>query len=125
MKKKLSCILLSMLFVLLLVGCGNKKAETVFLPYVEVGSSFKICVDAHSGTPYRWETEIKPREGIEYISREFVPTDNNPDIIGGGDYIYMFKAVKVGEYKIKFSFMSITDTKELPTKIVIYQVTVK
>ena len=125
MKKKIGCILLSILFVLLLVGCGNKNAETVSLPDVEVGSSFEIYLAAHSGTPYSWEYEIELSEGIEYISREFIPTNNDPGIIGGGNYIYTFKAIKVGGYKIKFSLMSITNTKQVPREIVIYLVTVK
>ena len=125
MKKKIASILLSILFILSFVGCGNKNVETVALPDVEVGSSFEIFVRATGSIPYRWEYEIKPNEGIEYISWEYVPTYNDPDMIGGGKHAYFFKAVKVGEYKIKFSLMSITNTKEEPKRIIIYQVTVK
>ena len=116
-------ILVAMLFVIMLLAACGDKSEKYSLPDVAEGSEFKITLDAHGGTAYSWNYEIKPSSGIEFVSQEYVPTNDDPSWTGGGEVIYTFKAVKAGSYKIEFG-LSISWESESPTELKTYQIKV-
>ncbi len=125
MKKTLQrfCILSLVAFIVMaLVGCNSEITNTYSLEDVAVGDTFEITLAAHGGTAYRWDYKIN-KSGVEYATREFVPTDNDPEIMGGGDFVYTFKASKTGSYKIKFKLQVLNNT-EPPIEINIYKITV-
>lgn len=124
MKKAKYCIsALFVLIVLLLTGCSGKTTNTYSLQDVAVGDTFEITLAAHGGTAYRWDYTTSPKSGIEYVTREFIPRDNDPEMIGGGTFVYMFQATKAGSYKIKFKLQIIGKT-EPPIEISTYKITV-
>lgn len=126
MKKLLQqfCILCSAVFLVLsLAGCSSIVENTYSLTDVVVGDTFEITLAAHGGTAYRWDYTTSPKSGIEYVTREFIPRDNDPEMIGGGTFVYMFQATKTGSYKIKFKLQIIGKT-EPPIEISTYKITV-
>lgn len=84
---------------------------------------FEITLDAHGGTAYVWSYEIDKNAGVQYISQEFIPTDNNPEIMGGGEIVYQFKAVQAGTYNIRFE-CKIPHETSVPLEVNRYQITV-
>lgn len=91
------------------------------MPDVAKGNTFEIILDAHGGTAYSWSYEINPNSGIEYVTMEYVPENNDSDQNGGGQLIYSFKAIKAGSYKIKFEFQ-ISWESEPPIETNIYKI---
>jgi len=102
-------------------ACGDESPK-YSLPDVAEGSTFEITVRATSG-PYSWSYEISPNKGIEYVTREFIPTDNDPEMIGGGQLRYTFKATKVGCYEIKFMLLPLGKS-EPSVETDLYKITV-
>jgi len=126
MKKLLQqfCILSSAVFIVLsLVGCNSRIKNTYSLTDVVVGDTFEITLAAHGGTAYLWDYTTSPKSGIEYVTREFIPRDNDPEMIGGGTFVYTFQATEAGSYKIKFKLQIIGKT-EPPIEISTYKITV-
>ncbi|MDE7296610.1 MAG: protease inhibitor I42 family protein [Clostridia bacterium] len=109
--------------IMALAGCNSEITNTYSLEDVAVDDTFEITLDAHGGTAYRWDYNITPKSGVEYVTREFVPIDNDPEIMGGGTFVYTFKATKAGSYKIKFKLQILGKT-EPPIEINIYKITV-
>jgi len=121
---------LTVLTLFSFVGCGgfsegNKNEKVIYLTSIQVGSTFNIQIKSYSGTAYRWDYEIDSNVGVEYVSSEFVPTNGSSDWAGGGLMAYTFKALTVGEYKIRFFAEDITQQKSSPIETIIYVVTVE
>ncbi len=104
-----------------LTGCVN-KSEDYPLPDVSEGNEFEITLEAHGGTAYQWSYELDS-PGIEYVSMEFIPQNEEPDRTGGGQVAYTFKAVKAGDYKIQFE-LSIPWESESPVESRTYKIKV-
>lgn len=126
MKKRIAVILTSLMFSTFMMGflsgcSGNQTNYT--LPNVKEGDYFEVTLEA-SGSPYSWKYEIKPKSGIEYVSMQFIPTDNDPEKIGGGQLVYTFKALSSGDYKIKFDYQ-ISWTTDPPIKTNMYSIFVE
>ena len=102
-------------------GCGNNNTNTYSLPDIKVGEKFEIILPA--GGKYSWTYQLKPVSGIEYVSREFTPPKGDPEILGGGDLTYTFKATKIGSYRIKFD-LAISWESKPPIETNIYKITV-
>ena len=113
-----------LLMIFSLVGCGGNNKNTYSLPDVAVGDTFEITLSAYGSTPYQWNYEISPTSGIEYVSQEFVQPDD--DRVGGGELVYTFKGITIGNYKIKFERRSVlSESKnDPPIKANIYEVAV-
>ena len=132
-KRFLAMLLTGCLAVLTLfsfVGCGelsgyNKNEKMIYLTGIQVGSTFDVQIKSYSGTAYRWDYEIDSNVGVEYVSSEFIPTNGSSDWAGGGLIAYTFKALTVGEYKIKFCAEDITQQKSTPIETIIYVVTIE
>ena len=103
-----------LLMIFSLVGCGGNNKNTYSLPDVAVGDTFEITLSAYGSTPYQWN----------YVSQEFVQPDD--DRVGGGELVYTFKGITVGNYKIKFERRSVlSESKnDPPIKANIYEVAV-
>ena len=126
--KKSTCnpkyvIVFGLMFVMLfsLSACGDKTINKT-LPDVAVGETFEITLDAHGGTAFVWSYEISPKAGMEFVSREFIPTNGDPDLIGGGQFEYTFKGNKAGKYEITFKLKEIG--KSQATETIVYSVKV-
>ena len=115
----IGCALLAFLFPL--TAC--KHDNYFVLSDVKEGEVFEITLDAHGGTDYVWSYEIDKNAGVQYISQEFIPTDNNPEIMGGGEIVYQFKAVQAGTYNIRFE-CKIPHETSAPLEVNRYQITV-
>lgn len=113
----------AILSVFLAAACRDNSDIVEVLPNVTVGEEFEIILDAYGSTPYLWSYEIKPDLGIEYIAMDFIPTSNNPDLIGGGQVRYTFKATKYGNYKIKYELQNSWESST-PIETKIYQITI-
>lgn len=113
MSKKLFVIIFVCTAAVLLMAC-NDKTESICLPDVTESCTFEIELNSYSGTAYTWDFEINSKSGIEYVSMEFVPPNDNPDQIGGGQLIYTFKAIKAGNYKIKFEARIPWESEQTP-----------
>lgn len=107
--KNVIAVLGVILFMLLpLNGCKDSSRISEIdttkdsLPDMKIGQEFEITIDAYSGTAYSWSYEVKPNSGVEFVTRKFIPTDENPDNIGGGQFVYTFRAIRYGNYQIKF-----------------------
>ena len=124
-KYKLKFIIFDILLcmILLLTACSESIKKIESLPNVSVGDEFEIVLDAYSGTPYVWSYEIKPNSRIEYVTKEFIPTDNNPDLIGGGQLKYTFKATQSGAVEITFQLYHLGESNSV-TKTNIYKITI-
>ena len=105
-------------------GC-NKNEKMIYLTDIQVGNTFDIQLKSYGGTAYRWDYEIDSNVGVEYVSSEFVPTNDSSDWAGGGLMMYTFKALTVGEHKIRFCAKDITQQKSSPIETIIYVVTVE
>ena len=115
-------VLAAILFtIIMLTACGD-KSENYSLPDVAEGNEFEITLDAYGDTAYQWSYELDS-SGIEYVSMEFVPTNDDPAWTGGGHIIYQFKAVKTGSYKIKFK-LSIPWESKPPIELKTYKIKV-
>lgn len=130
MKKKIAQVKFAMVLFFMLCsifsfsGCANKDENTISLPNVYVGDTFDIRVKSYSGTAYRWDYEMDSTM-FEYVSSEFIPTNNNSDQIGGGQIIYKFKALKDGKDKIEFCVKDVSQQNALPIERIIYEITVE
>ena len=123
--KKFFSFILCFLTIFFCAGCGeNKKEISYTLIEVEVGRTFDIELKSYSGTAYRWEYEVKPNEGIEFITSEFIPENDDPDWVGGGKIVYTFKTVDSGEFKIKFFAKNISKPNDSPTETKAYKIKV-
>lgn len=118
-------ILLGMILLLIsaLTACKDADENTYSLPDAAEGQTFEIILDAHGGTAYSWSYEINPNSGIEYVTMEYVPKNNDSDQNGGGQLIYTFKAIKTGSYKIRFE-LQISWESEPPIETNVYEITV-
>lgn len=109
--------------LLLLTACGGNSKDSDVLLNVTEGDTFEITLEAHGGTAYVWDYRIAPNSGIDYVKMEFVPTNSDPEIIGGGTLVYQFKAVTVGDYDIRFQCQiphtnSLLETKQYKITVV-------
>ena len=120
---KINVFVLLAVLVLVFSFSGCRKGVQA-LPDVTVGSTFEIKLASYDSTPYKWEYEITPSNGIEYLSMDFIPESKDPSHVGGGDLVYTFKAVKVGEYQIEFSLKHLTDKASSPKEVAIYSIKV-
>ena len=113
MKRKKWIKVLSLLFSVMLlcvgvVGCEqseniDENIKYFTLPDVVVGETFELEVEAIYGV-YNIRSCVIDIEAMEYVSGKFVPPNNDPNIIGGGTFVYTFKPYCLGEYKIKISW---------------------
>lgn len=119
-----SALFLSVCMMLLtLVACANENINIYSLPDVIQNETFEITVPSNGSTPYRWHYEID-KSGIEFVSEEFIPENEDPDFCGGGGQSkYTFKATKIGSYTIKFIYQ-IIDKSESPVIISKYKINV-
>ena len=105
-----------------LTGCEDENTKHYTLPSVEVGETFEIELLEYRSRGYLWYYEISGKSGIEFVSREVPPHDSDPDKIGGsGHGIYIFKATKAGNYKIRFALKKLN---EPPKETNIYEIKV-
>lgn len=122
--KKLNFIVIiwGLLFIVLLFSsCIKDNTNNYSLENVLVGDTFEITLDAYGGTAYCWDYSINSN-GIEYVTSKFIseqPSDS--DFCGGGKLVYTFRAVKVGNYKIKFKLSTINQSKQ-PIETNIYNI---
>ena len=123
MKKAFTTILT---FIIAIIGitimvCGY-YGEMIYIPDVTMGSEFEITLNAHGGTAYRWSYDISSL-GVEYVSMDFVPQNDDVSWTGGGQVVYKFKAINEGDYKIKFK-LSIPWESEPPIELKTYKIKV-
>lgn len=87
------------------------------LPDIAEGDTFEIIVKGEG--QYVWHYSIEPGTGIEYVSREGVGEHvDDPDWAGGWPWRYTFKALKAGNYKIKFEYsLAWTDAPPIETNV--------
>ena len=122
--KTWALILFSVAFIGCIISCGSEKNKNTYsISDVTVGEIFEISLKSYSGTPYSWEYQMKPISGIEFISSEFIPENDNPDWIGGGTMLYTFKAVNIGNYEIEFLARHCAE-HNLIAEINVYQINV-
>ena len=123
-KFQILIVLSAMLFMFFsFTACSDDNAKKYSLPDVAVGDTFEITLDAHGGTAYSWDYKIIPSSGVEYVTMEYIPTNDDPDIIGGGQLKYTFRAIKAGSYKIEFQLQIPWESKP-PVETNIYEVKV-
>lgn len=123
--KILIALTITVVMVFSLAACADDSVNKFSLPQVKEGETFKITLDAHGGTAYSWSYKISSNSGIEYVTQEYIPTDGDSDIIGGGQLKYTFKAVKAGNYKITFKLeIPWEATEATPIETNIYSITV-
>ena len=122
-KNNLLLLIVSVVLLLFMVFplSACVRANNYDLPEVKEGETFEITLKARN--MYSWQYKI-PSSGIEYIAMEYIPTNNDPDIIGGGQNKFTFKATKAGSYKIKFELSAPWEPKKPPIEINIYKITV-
>lgn len=124
--KILIALTVTLVMVFSLGACSDDSVNKFSLPQVTEGDTFEITLDAHGGTAYSWNYKISSNSGIEYVTHEYIPTDGDSDIIGGGQLKYTFKAVKAGNYKITFKLQIPWEATEATTiETNIYSITVK
>lgn len=125
MKAKRLLILL-LFCITAFTGCfvAACKDNSKILPDVTEGSMFEISLKSYSGTAYVWDYKISSNSGIEYVSKEFIPENESPDWIGGGQIIYTFKAIKAGSYKIIFEARNLSESKEDPIESDTFKITI-
>ena len=102
-------------------ACTDKNENIYTLADVNVGDAFKITLQASD--MYSWHFDIDSERAIEYVAMDFVPTDNDPEIIGGGQLLYTFRAKETGKYKIRFD-LQIAWESEPPIETKIYEITI-
>ncbi len=125
MTKRILTVIMAigMAFAVLLCGsgCTEKNANYYTLPDVAVGETFEICMDTYFDGGYDVKYEIKPKSGIEFVSREFLYSLSGD---GGGNVPmkFIYKATKTGKYEIKFKWKRSWEAE--PAVINVYQITV-
>ena len=117
--KKVAFLIVSVyMFAFAFMGCKITNEKTIRLNNVQVGEIISIQLKSYGGTSYRWNYEIDTTSGLEFVSSEFIPSNNDSDWVGGGKLNYNFKALSAGEYRIKFFAEDITMyTTELTASI--------
>ena len=128
MTKRILTVIMAigMAFAVLLCGSGCKEKNVNYytLPDVAVGDTFEITLDVHGTGMYEWQYTISEKTGIEYVKRDFIFPNNDPNIIGGGTILYVFKAAKVGNYSIKCSAKIPWEPKTPPIENRVYRIKV-
>lgn len=103
----------------------DNNAKHYFLSDITKNSTFDITMKSYGGTAYVWSYEIFPSSGIEYVSREFVSDRADPNLTGGGQLKYTFRAMSIGSYKIKFEAQTLSDSnQDSPIEVNIYEITI-
>lgn len=124
--RKLISILLSILMftasVFCISGCDDVETTNHTIPDKTKGDMFEIYLKATGSIPYKWNYVLESNSGIEYVSSDFVPAEDS-DRIGGGQLVYTFKAIKVGDYKIRFELCSVIESsKNSPVEVRVYKI---
>lgn len=111
---------------LFLGGCFDDNVNTYTLSDINVGETFVITLqEPYSDGGWRWEYKISSTSGIEFVSEEFISDHpDDPDWCGsGGESVFTFKAIKLGQYKIKFIYQR-PWAAEKPIETNIYEVSI-
>lgn len=130
MKKTMSMVLVVLLTLVLLVGCGMASEEKVYGKddtniEVEAGESFVIQLEENPSTGYQWTVTINDESVVKPSSDEYVPETTDEDIVGaGGIHSYTFEALKAGVAQISFVYERSFEENSAEETIV-YNVTVK
>ena len=131
MKKKefTSRILITLIIAIMLfslTACFNDNVHKYTLSDIKTGETFEITLqDPHADGGWRWKYEIASNSGVEYVSEKFISDHlDDPDWCGaGGERVLTFKAVKAGQYRIKFVYVRFGEN-EPPLETNIYNITV-
>ena len=107
MKRFLSLVVISILAVCLIAGCGCgvktyvDAAQTIS---VGVNQEFIIALDSNPTTGYDWE-ESHDGDMLSLVEKKYRPDEKAPGLVGaGGTQYFQFKALKKGKSEITVTY---------------------
>ena len=114
-------LLAVLMLVFSFVGCKDEKVTTYYLPDVSVDDIFEITVRDVSDGGYLWNYEVSSASALVFIGTEYIRGTDDPEAVPfGGHYIYSFKAIKEGNYSIRFECKR--PWEEVPIETIIYKI---
>lgn len=88
------------------------------------GKEFSISLESNPTTGYSWQADFDA-DYIELIKQEYLAAATETEVVGsGGEDKFTFKALKVGETEITFSYLRSWESVQ-PIEKTIYQITIK
>ena len=108
------------------IQCGllENEIETQNLE-TKTGDGFSIVLDTNPTTGYEWQLDFD-KDFIELVDRNYAIAPESEGLVGaGGQETFDFKALKVGESEITFSYLRSWETSVPPIEKIIYKITIE
>lgn len=120
----------SIALVLVAAGCGTKtakytEADTKKTLEVSVGQQFTITLRGNETTGFEWQMGKDINSKIVKKVSDKYTADNTGLVGSGGDHVWTFKAVAVGETRITLNYLRPWELTAAPSKTLKYKVKVK
>ena len=130
MIKMTAMVLVVLLMLFILVGCGTTPEEKVYGKddvniEVKAGESFVIQLEENPTTGYEWTVTISDEDIVKLTDDQYNTEVTDEDIVGaGGTHAYTFKTLVKGAVQITFVYeRSFEENSAVET--IVYNVTVK
>ena len=94
-------LLISLLFVAMLIsGCTGMQEQK------QEQKTVVIELEGNPTTGYTWVCAISPEGVAVEISKEYIPKENNENLVGsGGTFFFTFEAIAEGTAVLTFSYL--------------------
>ncbi|MFC2072888.1 protease inhibitor I42 family protein [Chloroflexota bacterium] len=119
MKRLLALVIVSILAVSLLAGCGGVRTYVDPEEKIVVGieDEFIIALDSNPTTGYDWEESHDPYKLI-LVGKEYEPDEKAAGLVGaGGTQYFRFTSQKTGETEVTFVYKRPWETEILEQKV--------
>jgi len=121
MKRLLALVLISILAVSLIAGCGGVRTYVDPEEKIIVGieDEFVIALDSNPTTGYDWEESYNESMlRLDEAESKYVPDEKAEGLVGaGGTQYFRFKALKAGQTEITLVYKRSWETEVLEQKV--------